>query len=84
MHIIEEISKHPTVGSQIMFCVHTVQISPEVAALVLPSLNLPGLACHLVNNYGSHIVVESEHGFGSCAESHTVVLALELHGQVLS
>ena len=67
-----------------MFCSHAVQTSPEVAVLVSPLLNLPGLACHLIKNYGSRIVLNSGHGFGLCAESHTVVLDSELHRRVLS
>lgn len=67
-----------------MFCSHGVQTSPEAAVLVLSSLNLPGLPCHLIMNYSSKIVLSSGHGFGLCAESRTVVLYSECHGQVLS
>lgn len=67
-----------------MFCSHAVQTSPEAAVLVLSWLNLPSLPCHLIKNYGSNIVLSSGHGFGLCAESRTVVLYSECHGQVLS
>lgn len=67
-----------------MFCSYAVQTSPEAEVLVLSSLNLPGLPCYPIKNYGSNIILSSGHGFGLCAESRTVVLYSECHEQVLS
>lgn len=67
--IRDKISKHPTVGSQVAVCSCAVQISAEVAVLVLPLLNLPDFACKLIKNDGFCIFSSFKHSYGLCAES---------------
>jgi len=44
LRITDKISKNPAVGSQVPVCSRAAHTSAGVAVLVLPSLNLPGLA----------------------------------------